>query len=208
MQFSVIRSYAATRFRDPSNAIVLDTDWKNYVNTAYGDVLMRMPWAPWNEGSASLVIGASTRSVALPTDVDKVLAVWNSTDQFPMVPLEGRMQTYNEYPQQTEIGQPMHYRIFGESLLVYPLPQVSTTFVVEYVVMPADMVNDTDVPAFPTQWHDVLVSGAVALAYRDDGNIAMAQEYDKEAEDMIKALIQDSMQPRQDRYYEIVDFIW
>jgi hypothetical protein len=208
MQFSVIRQYAATRFRDPTNVIVSDADWKNYVNTSYGDTNMRLPYAPWNELSATITINAGVRSGPLPTDVNRVTAVWNSTDQFPMVPLEGRMQVFNEYPQQIETGQSMHYRIFGNALYVYPLPQANTSFTVEYLKAPADLLNDADIPAFPETYHDILVSGAVALAYRDDGNIPMAQEYDKEAEDMVRALIQESMQPRQDRYYEITDQVW
>jgi hypothetical protein len=208
MQFSAIRTYCATRFRDTGNVIVTDAQWKDYVNTAYGDTLMRMPYAPWNEASTTVTIAASTRSGSLPTNVFKVLAVYDATNGFPMVPLEGRAQVFNEYPQQTEVGQAMHYRIFGGSLYVYPLPQSSTSYTVEYLVMPADLSADGDVPAFPEVWHDILVSGAVALAYRDDGNIAMAQEYEKEAAAMMAALIQDAMQPRQDRYYEIVDTNW
>lgn len=208
MQFSVIRSYAATRFRDPTNVIVDDTTWKLYVNSAYGDLLMRMPYGPWTEGSTTITINSGVRSGALPTDVNRVSAVWNSTDGFPMVPLEGRMQVFNEYPQQIEIGQPMHYRIFGNSLYVYPLPQANTSFTVEYFKLPADMVNDTDVPAIPETYHDALVAGAVAKAYVDDGNAQLAQQFAQDAENMIKALIQDSMQPRQDRYYEITDNQW
>lgn len=205
MQFSVIRTYCATRFRDTSNQIVSDNDWKLYVNTAYGDALIAMPFFPWNEASTTLQILANARSVNLPTDVWKVTAVYDSTDQFPMVPLEGRDQVYNEYPQQTEVGQPMHYRIFGGQLQVYPLPQSNTNFIVEYSVQPADLVADADIPAFPSQWHDILVSGAVALAYRDDGNPQMAEQYEKEANDMTMKLINDVMQPRQGRFYEPID---
>jgi hypothetical protein len=205
MQFSAIRTYAATRFRDPSNIIVTDTQWKDYVNTAYGDVLTRLPYAPWNEASATVALSAASRTGALPTDVFKVTAVYDATDQFPLVPLEGRNQVFQEYPQQTETGQPMHYRLLGGNILVYPIPEAATNLTVEYLKMPADMSADADVPAFPSQWHDALVSGAVALAYRDDGNMQMAAEYEKESQGMIASLIQDSMQPRQDRYYEIVD---
>lgn len=208
MQFSVIRTYAAARFRDPTNVIVSDADWKNYVNTAYGDVLMRFPYAPWNEASTTVTVNAGSRSATLPVNVFQVTAVYDQTNGFPMVPMEGRAQVFNEYPQQTETGQAMHYRIFGNTLQVYPLPQTNTTYVVEYLVQPAELVNDTDLPAFPEIWHDILVSGAVALAYRDDGNPAMADKYEVEAEDMTKALIQWMAQPRQDRYYEIVDTNW
>lgn len=206
--FAALRTYAALRFRDPTNVIVSDTDWKSYINSAYGDMTMRLPYAPWNENSATIVIASGIRSGPLPTNVNRVTAVWNSTDGFPMVPMEGRMQVFNEYPQQTETGQPMHYRIFGNSLYVYPLPTTSTSFTVEYEMLPIEMVADGDVPAIPETYQDGIVAGAVAMAYRDDGNIPMAAEYEKEQEEMVRALIHDAMQPRQDRYYEIVDFQW
>lgn len=206
--FLAIRTYAALRFRDPTNVIVQDTDWKSYVNSVYGNVLIKMPYAPWNEGSSTVVVTAGSRSVTLPTDVWRVSAVYDQTDQFPMVALEGRQQVFQEYPQQTEVGQPMHYRIFDNKLEVYPLPQVDTTFLIEYFVQPADMVGDGDIPVFPSQYHDMLVVGAVAMAYRDDGNTQQAQVYDAEYNDMLKALMIEAGQPRQDRYYEIVDTNW
>lgn len=208
MQFSAIRTYCATRFRDPTNIIVSDADWKNYVNTAYGDVLMLMPYAPWNEASATVTVSASSHTGALPTNVFRVTAVYDATDQYPLVPLEGRMQVFNEYPTQAEVGAPVHYRVFGGNILVYPMPSASTSLTVEYLVQPSDLSADGDLPAFPEAYHDILVSGAVALAYRDDGNLQMAQAYEAEATEMKKSLIQEAGQPRQDRYYEIVDSQW
>lgn len=205
MQFSAIRTYCATRFRDTGNVIVTDVQWKDYVNTAYGDANMRVPYAPWNEVSATVSVTAATRTGALPTNVFKVLAVYDATDQIPLVPLEGRTQVFSEYPSQDETGQPMHYRLLGGNILLYPIPTATTSLTVEYLKLPADLSADADVPAFPEAYHDILVSGAVALAYRDDGNLPMAQAYEKEAKEMIAAMIQDAMQPRQDRFYEIVD---
>lgn len=208
MQFSVLRSYAATRFRDSTNQVVSDNDWKNYINSVYGNVLITMPYAPWNQASSDLTINAGSRSVALPTDVFRVTSVWDKTDQYPMVPLEGRNQVYNEYPQQIEIGGPQHYRIFNNLLEVYPLPAVNTIFTVEYLVEAADLVNDADVPVFPQQFHDMLVAGAVGMAYRDDGNLQQASSYDNEMMEMLKALQQEAGQPQNDRYAEIVDTNW
>lgn len=205
MQFSVIRTYAASRFRDVGLVVVADADWKNYVNSVYGNVLMTLPYAPWNEQSTTLTFAPSTRSMALPTDAWRVTAVWDQTNQFPLVPLEGRMQVFNEYPQQTEIGMAMHYRVFDNLLEVYPLPQSSTIYVVEYFKMPADMAADADLPVFPEQYHDMLVAGAVAMAYRDDGNAQAASGYEAEYQSMLKALQLEMGQPRQDRFYEITD---
>lgn len=205
MQFSAIRTYCATRFRDTTNVIVSDADWKNYVNSAYGDALGSVPFFPWNELSATLTIVAGVRGIPLPLDAWEVTAVYDQTNGFPMVPLEGRDQVFHIYPTQTEVGMAVHYRIFDNQLEVYPLPQSDTVYLVEYQKMPGDMVADSDLPVFPDQFHDMLTAGAVAMAYKDDGNTSMAQQFQGEFDSSLKDLKVWAMQPRQSRYYEPID---
>lgn len=208
MQFSVIRTYCALRFRDVGNNVVTDASWKLYVNSAYGDVLQALPFFPWNELSTTLTYSASTRSQNLPTDAWQVLSVFNATDVWPMVELEGRENFLNLYPIQTEIGSPLHYRLFNNALQIYPLPQGSTALTVEYVAMPADLSADADLPVFPEQFHDLLVVGAVARAYRDDGNNEQASAYENEFAQMLKPLVVNMGQPRNPRFVEMTDPGW
>lgn len=208
MQFSAIRQYAALRFRDASNVVVSDANWITYVNDAYQDMLARCTWFPWNEASSTVTVNAGTRSTALPADVWQILSVWDSVNFMPLVPLEGRGQVYQIYPTQTEIGVPQHYRMFGRVLQVFPLPQSNVPYTVEYVLRPSDMVADADLPVFPPQYHSCLVSKAVALAYRDDGNLQMAGAYESEYEDSVKMMFVDMMQPRNERYYEVTDDLY
>ncbi len=209
MQFSAIRTYAAARFRDTNNIVVLDTgpgpNWKDYVNDTYNDALSRCTYFPWSEASTVVQVPANTRGVALPTDVWQVEAAWDQDNQFPLVALEGRQQVYNEYPQQTEVGQAMHYRVWSNQFEVYPMPQTTTNYKLEYILRPPELVNDTDVPVFPVQYHRMLADGATALAYVDDGNLQQAQVYQTRYEARVEKMLEDIMQPRQDRYYEIVD---
>lgn len=206
MQFSAIRTYCALRFRDTGNVVVSDTEWKSYVNSAYGDILTRMPYAPWNEFSATVSVTAGSRSGTLPTNAFRVIAVWNATDAYPMVPLEGREEVYNQYPEQTETGQPQQYRLFNNTVQVYPIPTVNTSLTVEYLKQAGDLSADADLPVIPEAYHDLLVAGAVMMAYKDDGNLQMAAAYAKEYEDGIKELEQEAGQPRSPRYNQIVDY--
>jgi hypothetical protein len=205
MLFSAMRTYAALRFRDTSNQVVADNDWKTYINDAYGDMLSRCTWFPWNEASSQLTVTASTREIALPADVWQVTAVWDTINFYPLVPLEGRDQVFSEYPQQNEVGSAMHYRIFNNKLQVYPMPSVNTPYVVEYISRPADLVADGDSPVFPDTYHTTVVEGAVALAYRDDGNLQMAGAFEAAYEAQVAKFLVDLMQPRNSRYYEPVD---
>lgn len=208
MQFSAIRTYSALRFRDAANVVVADTDWKTYVNDAYQDMLSRCTWFPWNEGSSTITVNSGVRSAVLPLDVWQILSVWDSVNFMPLVPLEGRDEVYQIYPTQTEIGVPQHYRMFGRSLQVFPLPQSNIPYIIEYVQRPADLAADSDLPVFPAMYHSNLVSKAVALAYRDDGNLQMAGAYEEEYESSVKLMVVDLMQPRNGRYYEPTDDLY
>lgn len=205
MQFSAIRTYCALRFRDTANTIVTDTDWKSYVNSAYSNLLSMMPNAAWNEFSGTVTIAANGRSGSLPSEGWRVMAVYDATDGWPLVPLEGRDQVYDEYPQQTETGPPQHYRIFNNTVMVYPLPTVSTALTVEYAKLSGDLVADGDIPVVPAAYHDLIVAGAVEMAYRDDGNLQMATQYQAEFDQGAQILKTEAGQPRQSRFYEIVD---
>src|SRR5207344_2974807 len=113
---------------------------------------------------------ALTRAVALPTDATRVLSVHDHTNYVKLEPLEGVAEHLRLWVTQTEDGVPVCYRIRNGNLLLYPLPTGVYTYYVEYLSRPADLSADGDLPAFPSQYHDILVEGALADAYLDDGN--------------------------------------
>lgn len=211
--FVNLRKRASQRFGDPSFSIVADTtsatlpSWDDYINEAYRDVLQASPLWPWNEAQpANLTFPANTfAGVALPADLWQVEAVWDQTDFLPLVPLEGRSDYLNQYPQQNEVGIPQHYRIFNSKLFIYPAPTVSTQVRVDGVQRPADLVSGTDVPVFPVAYHHMLVDGALAYAYQDDGNLDLSKASAMRFEGILARMRQDLLQYRQERYPEIVD---
>src|SRR5579885_49696 len=209
--FVQLRTRCATRFRDPSNIVVSDSEWGSYINEAYRQVNSDQALWPWKEGQTTLSYPAYTGSTSgasqpLPADVWEVMAVWDQTNQMPIIPLEGRGQYLNEYPQQTEVGFAMHYRVFNNNLFLYPQPESPVTVRIDYRSVIADLVNDSDVPVFPAQYHSMLVEWALAHAYLDDGNDdqynAHSAVFNDRLDQMRRALLGE---PHQDRYYEIVD---
>jgi len=206
MQFSDIRTYCAMRFRDTGNVVVTDANWKLYANTIYGEILTQFPFAPWREAVETVAQPANNRIIDLPAGAWQVVSVFDGTNQYPLVPLEGRDQAYQLYPDQAAVGAAQHYRVFTNSVWLYPVPQDATSYVIEYLVGNDQMVADSDTPMFPDPYHDLIVSGAVMLAYKDDGNLQMAAAYAKEYEDGLKILKQEAGQPRTSRFYQIVDY--
>lgn len=169
MDAATLTTRCATRFRDPNNNIVTAVQWLEYVNETYADVIGASPHWPFLENSANetLTVNAGSRSVALPPGVSRVTAVRNATDDVVMTPVDGRTTHMHAFPEQTETGVPQFYRVYGQDLEVYPLPEANTALQVEYPAAPALLT--TGEPVFAEQYHHILVEGALALAYTDDG---------------------------------------
>lgn len=206
MQFSVIRTRCATRFRDASFDIVTDAQWKDYVNDAYADVQGATPFWPWLATSdVALTVLANARTTALPVNVYRITALLNDTDDIRMRPFEGTSEHYAQYPTDADAGPPTQYRVLGTTLYVYPKPTVTTALRVEYTKSAAELSADGDLPAFPAEFHRILVEGALANAYEDDANVQMAQMYDANFAAGLEGLKTAMLQPQQERYPEIVD---
>jgi len=77
---------------------------------------------------------------------------------------------------------------------------------VEYFAGPANLlVSGSDVPVFPSQYHRLLVEGALARAYLDDGNDKWStMHFDREAK-LLAGMVNDLLGPRQQRFSQIVD---
>lgn len=206
--FLQIRQRCAARFSDGSNDIVLDATWKDYVNGRYRNVQAAHPYWPFMESrSTSISIAAGVRSANLTTDGWRVSAVWSSTDGMPLTPLEGRAAYRTLFPlgDSEAPGIPAFYRLKANALEVYPLPQVSTTFQVDLWLPAANLTADGDLPIFPSQYHDILVSGALSDAYLDDGNYKAHDVHEGRYKELLGAMMFDLLGPRNERNYEIVD---
>lgn len=205
MDVATMTTRLKTRFRDTAGSVVSDPAWLGYLNDAYADVNGTLPWWPWMEShSTDLSIAASGTSVALPANASRVTNVWNKTEQVQMVPLEGRSTYRNLYPFADEVGTPTHYRIFGATLEVFPLPTATTLFRVDYFAPPAELV--TAEPVFPSQYHRILIEGAMARAYEDDGNPEQAGIHHEHYNAILAGMVLDlGSGDRQDRYPGITD---
>jgi hypothetical protein len=200
-----LRTRAAVRFGDASNAIITDTVWKDYVNEAYRDICSLEPWPFLEAATTNVSVTASTRSASLPTNVWRVQAVYNSTDNIPMSPLHNPAQQFWEFPEQDETGVATLYRIRGALIEVFPMPAATTTLTLHYEAYTGDLSADGDLPALPVVNHHVIMLLAVAKAYRDDGNFQAAQSYESEASVILDAMRRELLSPRTESYPGIVD---
>lgn len=210
MNLTALQARCTDRFRDPSHDILSNAQWLDYLNDAYADVQAATPFWPWFATSdATLTVAANARTTALPVNVFGVTAVLNDTDDIRMRPFNaGTSETYAEYPTDTDSGPPLQYRVLGTTLYVYPKPTVTTALRVEYTKPAAELATGSDLPAFPAQFHRILVEGALARAYTDDANLKQAQAHEEAFAAILGDLKDAMLQPQEESYPEIVDNFW
>jgi hypothetical protein len=197
---------AEDRFGDTSNNVVTAATWSTYLNTAYQFANGRTPLWPWLEAqSTSVTVTAGSRSAALPADTFQVHSVYNLTNDFPLVPLADRRQQQDSWVLgSTERGTPSHYRLRNATIELFPLAEANTNLQIEYVANVADLATTAE-PAWPEQFHRILVTGMLALAYQDDGNLKQYEQrwahFNAEVDNMLRSVLAF----RSEQNYPIVD---
>lgn len=169
---------AAARFRDTANTVVSASLWLAYLNEAYNDVNTHTPLWPWLETAEQTIsLVAGTRSAALPTGVWTVNWVYDVTDDYRLIPQEGRGDQWHQDRLRSETGQPVTYRLRNSNIEVFPNPTANTSLVAECVSWPAVLAGG-DSPVFGQQWDTVLLDGMLSRAYDDDGNDKWADRHE------------------------------
>lgn len=208
--FVNLRTQCSVRFRDTAFKVVTDAQWKNYVNQAYQQVNRKTSRWPWME-SAIQSVGYTTgvRQANLPTDVVQVNSVYDATNARKLDPMEGRAEQIRYAHLLTETGLPEAYKLNGSTIELYPLPQTDGQLSIECVTMPVKLSGDSDEPVWPEHFHEVLVPGALALAYLDDGNADWyninAAQFKREADEMMNSILAfrtESMVPIRDTFWD------
>jgi hypothetical protein len=197
---------AEARFGDTANSVISALTWSSYLNNVYQWVNSRTPLWPWLEAvSTSVSVTAGSRSANLPTDAIAVHSVYNRTDDLPVLPLVGRSQQNDTYSiMTTDRGTVQTYRLRGSTIEVFPLPSATTSLQIEYVGPVADITGTTE-PVWPEPFHRVLVTGMLALAYLDDGNIPQYDKRWKHLEQEVEGMMRSLLMFRHEGNFPIVD---
>lgn len=179
MDFTTMKTRCATRFRDPSNAIVAATEWGNYINDAKAEVDAASERWPWLEARATNVsLSAGTATVAIPGSGWYVLSILDSTNDQPLKPLGQWTTSDGMFPTEGETtGSPQYYRVLGSNIEVFPTPDATVVLHVTYLGAPTELTAGGDVPPFGSEFHRILVEGALAKAFLDDGNLEQGQAH-------------------------------
>lgn len=170
-----------TRFGDSGGDIVTSANWLSYLNEGYDEGNRHSPFWPFEEiADTSVSIAAGANSASLETEQPgswRVTAVHNTTDDYPLSPLVG--SPFRDYPTEAaDPGSPEVYRLFGNSLQVFPYTDHAIVLRVEVFKPPAALLDDSSsTPVWPPEFHSLLIEAALSMAYRDDGNDEFSEKH-------------------------------
>lgn len=166
---------------------------KSYLNTAQERIARHVEIRElYTTQTYPTVVGTS--AYTMPSDFIRATGLLNVSQQQPMLFLEDP----NELRQVNLIYQsssPAWFSFSEAGLLVAPTPNIVESLLLTYYKRPTDMSSDTDVSILPVDYHDLMVSWALARCYRAEDDVQMSQFYVAEYQRDLALL-------RADRQYE------
>lgn len=133
---------------------------KTFINSALKNRAGERKWPFMLSDEATLTVTAGETTVSLPADFNVMHWIKDEENRLLVqLPLEQRFQDRmidDQSLTQYGLGD---YVIYGSVVKFVTLSADHTgrTFTIQYYKFPADLVEDTDEPDFPVQFHDLIV---------------------------------------------------
>jgi hypothetical protein len=134
--------------------------------------------------------GTGNRTIA---DLSVVKRVRNSTLNYEIVP-RSEESLLDEFGDLALTGSPAFFYVdtsAGSNVVTLYPSNASDTIQVRYYKRTTDLVNSTDTPLAPADYHYLIVEWAAVLAYRDSDNFAEAQQQRAAVDDMLAEMRSD-----------------
>lgn len=162
-----------------------------YLNDAMAYVIRRVDYY-YDEAVANIATTAGTSGYPMPIGLPSDSTQTNFAQYPGFSSIVARLRSVFDttrnvemaYASQRQIdrssvvsGAPTYYALDGHTLRLYPTPDGVYPIEVRYWAMPAPLVNDTDVPPLPYDWHRMLWEYAVARCYQSDDDLGTGGQW-------------------------------
>jgi hypothetical protein len=197
-----------TRFRDSNHEVITAAEWLAYLNDAYQEVNAQFREWPWHEAEIVVSVTAGTSLYTVSSSEDyTVSSVFNDTDNYPLVPIEGGRDFRYLYPDDTT-GAPEVYQWLAGQLELFPVPASNISLKVRVTGTTPDLVSGSVNPVWPDRYRRALVELALARAYMDDGNMDWADRHRVIGDAIVKDMVNDLLSGRAETYPRVNDDWW
>ncbi len=154
----------------------MDKKVVDWVQTAYQEIINLKPWDfTWQTVDVVAPIGTQT--------IDKVAYGLNDLGSLSRVMVNGTSLIYGDWKQNdaTYLNQPQGTVVAfsvlpNGNLKLYPVPDVVTTVTIEYHRSKHVLLENSDVPLIPDNFHMVVVYKALSMYAANDEAVALFQD--------------------------------
>jgi hypothetical protein len=165
-----------------------------YLNDAQNEVARRVDYYV-DEATQNITTVQGTSLYAFPGDLGRLRSLYNVdlAEELQYVGLRDMDQA-----NQTVQSNPRFYTVSGQFIRLYPVPEGAHNLQLRYWKMPTQMVNDTDVPSIPNDYHSMLWVYATGVCYEGDDDAQMAQYWSQRWEKAVARFATDQKFPSSD----------
>lgn len=155
---------------------VESSDVADFLDIVYDEVMGSYPW-PFLRRFHNLTVSGAAAEMHIPTDVYNISRVYydgravgylTPEDMFELLSRRLNSSVDNIDSQGAKTNQdPKYWTTFDGAKVTfdgYDGALETSKAVVHVIEIPSPMTNDSDVPALPRRWHNVLIYGTAALA--------------------------------------------
>lgn len=194
-QLSDIVTKVQQRIRDTGYST---SEITNYINDTQNDVFneYRLPFMQTTQ-NYTLTQGVSdiTDGVGLPANyVQAIDLTLTSTALEQVLPYRDFTWIDDQYPDPDDTsrnpaGIPRYWYKYGETIKVYPVPVSAETLTLRYYKKPTLLGSDADVPEIPSEFEELLVSGAAYRVLQVKDNYDQAAIHENKYNELLQKLV-------------------
>jgi hypothetical protein len=168
VQLSDIRTEVQNKGFDPT--LFGNSRINQFINDGYMLIARRADYYI-DEATDAFSTVQGTSNYAFPADFARARSLFDTNRNAELLAVSIRDIDRSSTTQ----GAPSFYAIDGANVHVYPTPDGVYPLELRYWKMPALLVNDTDVPTLPTDWHHLLWVYATWQCYESEDDPQMGQ---------------------------------
>lgn len=190
MNLAQLRTEVLNRGFDPT---VFSSRIVTYLNDAQNEIARRVNYYG-DEALQPIPTVAGTTMYAFPADFARARELVDIDRHTPLEYVG--LRDIDRSP--TTVGIPNFYAIDGPNIHLYPTPDGLHNLILRYWKMPAQLVNDGDVPSIPNDWHNLLWVYATFICYESEDDAAMGKYWSDRWEMELRKFTADQRFPDSD----------
>ena len=171
---------------------------KNYINDTINDIFneYRLPFMQASQNyTVTAGVADITNGSGLPTNyVQAVNLTLNDAGRRKVIPYRDFTWIDQNYPDPDNTttypaNVPQYWYIYGETIKLFPAPSDAFSLTLQYYKKPTVSTSDDAVPEVPSEFEEILVSGAAYRVLQVKDNYDQASIHENKYNELLQKLV-------------------